>query len=418
MINEFMDKKNILDSLITIFSLGFLFLFLFYNVIIQNDQTDILLIIGFVFITVFSLLGYFLILNEPVTNVIQKNGKQDKNTLTLSILLLPTLLLLVFLILLFVEPLLNDKITDFSLEMLKYVSFVLFPLFLGTVVLTNKIQENHLIKLIIGSIVIYWIWWAIEFNGDFFSFENLVADSSFFQLLAITLSAWIFLILIGFNVPRSFTRLFRIESAKVIISWLIILFILILPAGLLTSFLVFDFTAISEQFIDKIVSIPLIFIGIFLLIALVEEFLFRGLIYQWTLNQIRELEPKLQEYIIIIFFVFLTILMVVTPFLNLAEPLETGIVKDLPLEIIYPIIGVTYLAIGLVFYYKTKNLTLTILLWSSMLFGWAHFEDWRYIVFATIAGIGYCDTYRRTNNMFASTVVHATVNTIWGTFFT
>jgi membrane protease YdiL (CAAX protease family) len=110
--------------------------------------------------------------------------------------------------------------------------------------------------------------------------------------------------------------------------------------------------------------------------------------------------------------------MVVTPFLNLAEPLETGIVKDLPLEIIYPIIGVTYLAIGLVFYYKTKNLTLTILLWSSMLFGWAHFEDWRYIVFATIAGIGYCDTYKRTNNIFASTVVHATVNTIWGTFFT
>ena len=53
-----------------------------------------------------------------------------------------------------------------------------------------------------------------------------------------------------------------------------------------------------------------------------------------------------------------------------------------------------------------------------MLFGWAHFEDWRYIIFATIAGIGYCDTYRRTNNIFASAVVHASVNTIWGIFLT
>jgi membrane protease YdiL (CAAX protease family) len=416
MINEFMDKKNILDSIITILSIGFLFLFLFYNVIIQNDQTDMLVVISFVFITAFSLLGYFLILNGPITNVIQKNSKQNKITLALSILLLPILLLLVFLILSFVEPLLNTNITDFSLEMLKYAIFILFPLFLVIIFLTNKISGNYLYRLIIGSIVIYWIWWAIEFNGDFFSIENLVADSSFFQLLAITLSAWVFLILIGFNVPRSFSRLFKFESLKVIVSWLIILFILILPAGLLTSFLVLDLTTISEQFFDKIVSIPLTFIGIFLLIALIEEFLFRGMIYQWTLYQLAELSQKLQEYIIIIFFVFLMILMVVTPFLNLAEPIETGLVKDIPLEIIYPIIGLVYLAIGLVFYYKTKNLTLTILLWSSMLFGWAHFEDWRYIIFATIAGIGYCDTYRRTNNIFASTVVHASVNTIWGIF--
>ncbi|MHA2337391.1 MAG: CPBP family glutamic-type intramembrane protease [Candidatus Hodarchaeales archaeon] len=418
MINEFMDKKNILDTIITIISIGFLFLFLFYNVIIQNDQTDILVIIGFVFITAFSLLGYFLILNEPVTNVIKKNSKQNKNLLTLSILFIPILLLLVFLIILYVEPLLNPNIIDISIEMVKYAIFILFPIFSVIIFLTNKIQGNYLYKLISGSVVIYWVWWSIEFNGDFFSIQDLVVDSSFFQLLAITLSAWIFLILIGSDVPRSFTGLFKLETFKIIIIWLLILFILIIPAGLLTSFLVLDLSVISEQFIEKIIAIPLTFIGIFLLIALIEEFLFRGLIYQWTLNQVSELSQKLQEYIIIIFFVFLTLIFLFTPFLGLADPIETGIVKDIPLEIIYPLVGLIYFTIGLIFYYKTKNLTLTMLLWSSMLFGWAHFEDWRYIIFATIAGIGYCDTYRRTNNIFASTVVHASVNTIWGIFLT
>ena len=53
-------------------------------------------------------------------------------------------------------------------------------------------------------------------------------------------------------------------------------------------------------------------------------------------------------------------------------------------------------------------------LWSSMLFGWAHFEDWRYLIFATIAGIGYCETYRRTNNLFAASVLHMLVDVTWG----
>jgi membrane protease YdiL (CAAX protease family) len=109
-----------------------------------------------------------------------------------------------------------------------------------------------------------------------------------------------------------------------------------------------------------------------------------------------------------------SLLIFLTPFVGLADTIQEGIVKDIPLEIIYPVISVIYFTIGLIFYLKTKDLVLTMVLWSSMLFGWAHFEDWRYLIFATIAGIGYCQTFRKTNNLFAASALHMLVDVIWG----
>jgi membrane protease YdiL (CAAX protease family) len=56
---------------------------------------------------------------------------------------------------------------------------------------------------------------------------------------------------------------------------------------------------------------------------------------------------------------------------------------------------------------------------ASVIFGLAHianngvFPNWRYAILATIAGIFYGRTWRKTNSIFASAIVHALVDTIW-----
>jgi membrane protease YdiL (CAAX protease family) len=56
---------------------------------------------------------------------------------------------------------------------------------------------------------------------------------------------------------------------------------------------------------------------------------------------------------------------------------------------------------------------------ASVVFGLAHitnngvFPNWRYVILATIAGIFYGRTWRKTNSIFTSAIVHALVDTIW-----
>jgi len=60
---------------------------------------------------------------------------------------------------------------------------------------------------------------------------------------------------------------------------------------------------------------------------------------------------------------------------------------------------------------------------ASVIFGLAHitnngvFPNWRYALMAAIAGIFYGRTWRKTNSIFASAIVHAVVDTIWHVTF-
>jgi uncharacterized protein len=60
---------------------------------------------------------------------------------------------------------------------------------------------------------------------------------------------------------------------------------------------------------------------------------------------------------------------------------------------------------------------------ASVIFGLAHitnngvFPNWRYAILATIAGIFYGRTWRKTNSIFTSAIMHALVDTIWHLMF-
>ena len=62
------------------------------------------------------------------------------------------------------------------------------------------------------------------------------------------------------------------------------------------------------------------------------------------------------------------------------------------------------------------------LLAASVIFGLAHlnnggFPNWRYALLATFAGLAYGSTWRATRSIFASSLVHAGVNTFWFALF-
>lgn len=59
---------------------------------------------------------------------------------------------------------------------------------------------------------------------------------------------------------------------------------------------------------------------------------------------------------------------------------------------------------------------------ASVLFGFSHitnmgFPNWRYMILATIAGLFYGWTWRKTGSIFASALVHAAVDSVWHFLF-
>jgi uncharacterized protein len=59
---------------------------------------------------------------------------------------------------------------------------------------------------------------------------------------------------------------------------------------------------------------------------------------------------------------------------------------------------------------------------ASVLFGFSHitnlgFPNWRYVILASIAGLFYGWTWRRTNSIFASALVHGAVDVTWHFLF-
>jgi membrane protease YdiL (CAAX protease family) len=59
---------------------------------------------------------------------------------------------------------------------------------------------------------------------------------------------------------------------------------------------------------------------------------------------------------------------------------------------------------------------------ASILFGFSHitnmgFPNWRYVILASIAGMFYGWTWRKTNSIFASAIVHALVDALWHFLF-
>ena len=419
LIKEVHSEKTVINIAFGIILMFFAFIMVLYSIFGSNTpikvNSDFFLL---TIVIIINLVGYLLVLLPVIP---EKIRYYFNNYMINAWLIIPLILSISLILIELMGPLKEGRNINNLFILTKYYLYVLVPV---TIVMLSrfdslkKIFKDKLFDVVIFLFILFWTWWGIEFTGDLNLFPDLVVRFGYFlNLLAITTLTWSFFILEDYKIKRSFSRLFTPGNFKVIMSWLAVLLVIIVPIGLLVSFLQVNFdNLLNKGFFGAIGYLFLAVIGVFLVQGIGEELLFRGLFYFTLMNKIKELSEVVRGYVMITLFFIVAGLIALTPYVGLANNIKDSIVSSdtIPLKIIYPVIAIIYFAIGIIFMLKTKNLIYTMVLWSSMLFGWAHFEDWRYLIFATIAGIGYCETYRRTNNLFAASVLHMLVDVTWG----
>lgn len=417
-------ENNNINLLVGIFLVFFAFIVVLYSIfgsdIKLKFSSDYILLYLLIIV---NLLGYVLVL-LPLVQTKLHHLFNNHNTL-LAWAVIPLLFVVSIVLLLLMGSLKEAQNFNDPLIIGRYLLYILVPVTLVTASWVGPIKkyfENALVDVCIFLFILFWTWWGIEFTNDLTLFPHLITGFGYLlNLLAITTLTWSFFVIDEVGIKRSFSRLFTVSNFKIILINFAILMVLIVPVGLLISFLQFTpGNLINKGILGAIIYLFLAVLGVFLVQGIGEELLFRGLFYFVLLTKIKELSDQYRGYILLALFFFVAVLIALTPYVGLANNINTGIVNShtIPLKIIYPIIAIIYFVIGIVFMMKTKNVMYTMVLWSSMLFGWAHFEDWRYLIFATIAGLGYCETYRRTDNLFAASMIHMLVDVTWGAILT
>ena len=332
-----------------------------------------------------------------------------------------------------------DIIVFFSNSVLILV-FLLTPTILYLFFTPQPQRGLSIIDVIAGL----WVWLPIEFGflDSFLGFINL--GNIPFQTL-VALFSLIYAIIFVRKLDMGLTFTLSLSDLKLVNAITLIITLIILPLGILSYFLappqiiLDNIVNILSSMPSSILTVILTFITIFLGIALIEEIFFRGFVHQLIFKKFQEVDSYLLwAYLGVI---ALAGLIAITPWIDdglellsqllpfltpikdevgvLARPLgeKEGVVwplvQSLPLELLYLILAVILGITAFAIIYKTQDPLIAALILSSMLFGWAHFDDVRYVFFATVAGYGYGWTYSKTNKIVPAALIHMTIDAVW-----
>ncbi|UCE13044.1 MAG: CPBP family intramembrane metalloprotease [Candidatus Heimdallarchaeota archaeon] len=422
------------DFLIGTFFLAFLFLTLFLQETSLSWEQ-------FLFALLFLLLlgGFFLyIFTPPLVNLCQ-----TVLTSTIRCLIPPLCIFGVFLFYRIVLPTSTDLFVILT-QIIASFLFILTPSLLYFLFREQTKNGMSYIDIIAGL----WVWLPIEFGliDDFLGSVEL-GNTPFDTLLA--LFAFIYALIFVREHDMGLTFSISIEDLITVSKASGILVLIILPLGILTSFLAppdviwENCRILIVKFPGSLVDVILTFLLIFLGTALIEEIFFRGFIFRLLADKLKKNEFSTSW--IYGGVLGLTGLIVLTPWIDnilqvlsqliplfsplheiigsLAESLGEAegqawpLVENIPLEVLYFIAAIILAFLGIFLIYKTQDPIIAALVLSSVLFGWAHFEDVRYIFFASIAGFAYGWTYWKTDKVVPAALVHMTVNTLWSVLF-
>ena len=253
---------------------------------------DFLLLI---IVIIVNLLGYAIILLPALLKRIQETFVIQ--SVLISFLVVPFICILSIL---FINLMSTTQKTTSSSDIvivLRYILYCEVPV--TTVTLSRSRQlveqfENKLLAVILFLILLFWTWWGIEFTNDLQLFPNLVNGFSYFlNLLAITTLAWSFLAIWDFEIDRSLSRLFTFSNLKIIFIIFIILMVLIVPAGLATSFLQININHLLIMgIVGAIAYLFLAILGVFLVQGIGEELLFRAFFFYILKEKIKNLDDR------------------------------------------------------------------------------------------------------------------------------
>jgi membrane protease YdiL (CAAX protease family) len=417
-------------------------IFLTFLLLLFTVQGNIILIEIYLFGLLLLLIlgGFFLYIFTP--EIISK-GREILSSEIRLILPPSSVSLVIVLSQLILLP--NINLLTLVFNSVLIVVFVLFPTILYLISSSSTQNGLSLIDIIAGL----WVWLPIEFDllDPFLSFIKL-GGVPFQTLLA--LFAFMYALIFVRNLDLGLTFTLSSSDLKSVNLVTLILTLIILPLGVLTHFLapihiIWDnFLLILSDLPLSLVEVILTFVGIFLGIALIEELFFRGFIYQLLRKKLQTDEDFLLWAYVAVFvlmgLIALTpwvddifeLLSQVFPFLSplkdmigtLAKPLGDyegaawPLVESIPLEILYIGLALFLGFSALVIIYQSQDPLVAALVLSSILFGWAHFEDARYIFFASIAGYGYGWTYSKTNKIVPAALIHMAVDAIWSLILT
>ncbi len=289
-----------------------------------------------------------------------------------------------------------------------------------------------------------WVWIPIEWS--------LISDTikidigwPFPALLGLFAMLWP-AIMLGRHMPWYDWNIKKSDLKPVNIS-ILVLTIVVVPLGVLLYFLKINFVEFTDKSLAESLGLILItFAGIFVVQGIMEETLFRDIIMKHWYYEIKELRDSNKKFLKkldfgVVSIIFGGILIISIPFWGdvlrfIADiiPIFEGValrVGDLdrplgdyegtaipafvgiPLWPFYLIVGILLMIGGLILYKKTDDPLMAALAVSAMIFGFAHFQDWRYVLFATFSGYGYGYAYYKTKNLAAAALVHMGVDAIW-----
>ncbi|MFX1536173.1 MAG: type II CAAX prenyl endopeptidase Rce1 family protein [Promethearchaeota archaeon] len=226
--------------------------------------------------------------------------------------------------------------------LLLFAAFIILP-----TILLHFWPQSFQIKKPWIDLLILALWW-ITFDHRYL--KDIWFAGFYYQFNAILL---VNLIIFNFVIVRDipdigYSLLPKMTDLKEGIIWLIPLIVVVIPIGLLTGFIAFN------PDYSRIILAPLFFLGIYLSIAIQEELVFRGMLF------------------------------------NILDKLMDR--RTLALVISSVLFGLTH--------------------WNN-----TAIPDWRYILLASIAGLCYGMAYWRTKNISSASITHALVDTVWQVAF-
>lgn len=334
----------------------------------------------------------------------------------------------------------TSDVLEFIIQILVGTFVIVLPSFLYYVF--SPLPEKGLgwVDIISGL----WVWFPVEFG----LLEIWLGKIELGQIPSETLlSLFAFMYALIFIRNHDMGLTFTLNKEDFVylskINGLLVLFIL--PLGMIVYFLappkiiLENFMILVNDLPGSLITVITTFLLIFLGIALIEEMFFRGFIYKL-------LEKKLSEGVFSPVWAYyglvgLVLLIITTPWIDnillilaewipffrpvyaivgpLARPLGDyegqawPLVEPVPLEFLYFLVAIILGTFAFIIVYKTQNPTIAALVLSSILFGWAHFEDVRYIFFASVAGLGYGLVYEKTQKIVPAAIVHMVVDAVW-----
>ena len=289
-----------------------------------------------------------------------------------------------------------------------------------------------------------WVWFPIEWGliSDTIKIDIGLPFASLVGLFAMLWPA----IMYGRHLPWYDWDLKR-SDLKPVNRSILVLTIIVVPLGVILYFLKINFEEFAgKSFGESLGLILLTIAAIFVVQGIMEETLFRDIIMKHWYFKIKDLHDSNKKWFKkldygVVSIIFGGILIISIPFwgdvlrfiANLI-PIFGGValrVGDLhrplgdyegvaipafvnmPVWPFYLIVGILLMIGGLILYRKTNNPLMAALAVSAMIFGFAHFQDWRYVLFATFSGYGYGYAYYKTKNLAAAALVHMGVDAVW-----